>query len=97
MFLENAHSMIDNLIQGNSIKSRLKEFTNIKDIYPIGERGYFQNNLINSLVGAGTGPERFEDLLELSIGGQFGDSQNPWEAQLTGSKGNIGFDISKLF
>ena len=97
MFLENAHSTIDNLIQSFSIENKLKEITNIKDIYPIGERGYFQNNLINSLVGAGTGPEKFEDLLELSIGGQFGGHDKPWEAQLTGSKGNIGFDISKLF
>ena len=97
MFLENAHSTIDNLIQSFSIENKLKEITNIKDIYPIGERGYFQNNLINYLVGAGTGPEKFEDLLELRIGGQFGGHDKPWEAQLTGSKGNIGFDISKLF
>jgi hypothetical protein len=98
--LENAHSQINSLIEGNIIKNQLRDITGIKDMYSLGRRdkGFFQNNLIDALVGSiGGGKPGFEELFQFSLGGEFGKGPNPWATRLAGSKGNIGFDLSKLF
>ena len=101
--IEKAHDTIDGLIQKTDIESLLKGFlqekTNIQDSYPIGKqgKGYIKNNLLDSIIQSQLKPQlNLEDLLNVSVGGKFG-KQNGWGAELSGGKGRVGFNISKLF
>ena len=97
--LSNAHSKIDTLIEGDKLRSSLKELTNIKDVYSFGKqkRGFFTNNLIDSFVDSQIEKNaQLEDLLQLGIGGSFG-KENQWGAGLTGGKGWGEFNIGRSY
>ena len=101
--LEKAHDAIDGIIRKTDIKGMLKgllqEKTNIQDIYSFGKqgKGYFKNNLLDAIINSQTSSNNnFEDLLKLTVGGRFGPKDN-WKAEVSGGKGQAGFNIAKLF
>jgi hypothetical protein len=92
---ENAHSQIDSLMEGDRLKSSLKNFTGIKDSYSLGDNKslMFGNNLINSLVQSGMNKDlNFEDLFGMSLGGDFG-KKNKFNWLLSGGKDRANLDI----
>jgi hypothetical protein len=102
-FFENAHSNIDSLIEGNQIKNRLKEITGLKDSYRFGKekRGMFSQNILDSIVDvknplSGERGNNIEDMLKGSLSMELGKNRN-WLAELFGSKGNVGFNLSRRF
>ena len=102
-FLKNAHSGIDSLITADDFKLKLKELTGLQDAYRFGKqgRGMFNQNLLNSLVDvnnpfSSSRGANIEDLLGASLSMQLGKKRNLM-AELFGSKGNIGFNLSGKF
>ena len=92
---ENAHSQIDSLMKGDPVKDYLKNMTGLKDMYKFGERDslMFSNNLINSLVGSMINKDsNFEDLFNMSLGGDFGKKNN-FNWLLSGGKDRANLDI----
>jgi hypothetical protein len=101
--IERAHDNIDGLIQKADVKGMLKDYlkeqTNIQDMYTFGKqgKGYFVNNLLDSMIASQIQPKaKFEDLLNVAVGGTFGPKDN-WKAELAGGKGRVGFNLAKLF
>ena len=102
-FFENAHTGIDSLITGNEMKNKLKGLTGLQDTYRFGKqgRGMFSQNLLNSLVDtnnpfSSSRGTNIEDMLGASLSMQLGKKRNLM-AELFGSKGNIGFNLSGKF
>ena len=102
-FLKNAHSGIDSLITADDFKLKLKDLTGLQDAYGFGKqgRGMFNQNLLNSLVDvnnpfSSSRGANIEDLLGASLSMQLGKKRNLM-AELFGSKGNIGFNLSGKF
>lgn len=102
-FLKNAHSGIDSLITADDFKLKLKDLTGLQDAYRFGKqgRGMFNQNLLNSLVDvnnpfSSSRGANIEDLLGASLSMQLGKKRNLM-AELFGSKGNIGFNLSGKF
>ena len=102
-FLKNAHSGIDSLITADDFKLKLKDLTGLQDAYRFGKqgRGMFNKNLLNSLVDvnnpfSSSRGANIEDLLGASLSMQLGKKRNLM-AELFGSKGNIGFNLSGKF
>ena len=102
-FFENAHSNIDSLIEGNQIKDRLKDITRLQDSFRFGKegRGMFSQNIIDSIVDVNNPlsvarGNNIEDMLGGSLSMELGKNRD-WLAELFGSKGNVGFNISKRF
>jgi hypothetical protein len=85
-FLENAHSSIDRII----------DKTKLIDDFKFGQHGNIQTNILESLLKSQMGSNNLEDLLKISIGGKFGQNKGIGFG-LEGSKGNIGFNLSKSF
>ena len=101
--LEKAHDAIDGIIRKTDIKGMLKgllqEKTNIQDIYSFGKqgKGYFKNNLLDAIINSqASSNNNFEDLFNVALGGRFGPKNN-WKAEVSGGKGQAGFNIAKLF
>ena len=95
----NAHSRIDNLINGNDLKNILKDMSGLQDMYKFGKEkeGFFTNNLINSLVDSKINKKnKFEDMLQFGIGATFG-KENKANINLKGGKGWANLGISKGF
>ena len=96
---ENAHSNIDRLIKGDPIKNYFKNLTGLKDRYSFGPMNsmFFSNNLINALIDSQMDKNiDMENLLKLSLGGQFGKKDN-WNWLLSGGKGQGQFRFGKNF
>ena len=84
--IENAHSSIDNII----------DQAKLLDDFKFGQHGNVQTNLLESLLKSTTGGGSLEDLLQLSLNARFGKNKGA-SLGLTGSKGNVGLNISKFF
>ena len=96
---ENAHSNIDKIIKGGQVKDYLKNLTGLKDRYSFGPMNsmFFSNNLINALIDSQMDKNiDMENLLKLSLGGQFGKKDN-WDWSLSGGKGQGQFRFGKNF
>ena len=101
--LENAHSGIDSLISANSLKTKLKDFTRLQDSFRFGKegRGMFNQNILNSLVDTNNPFSEskgmdIEDMLGASLSMKLGKKRNLM-AELFGSRGNVGFNLSGKF
>jgi len=95
----NAHSKIDNLINGNDLKNTLKDMSGLQNMYKLGKekQGFFTNNLIDALVDSKINEKnKFEDMLQFGIGTSFG-KENKASINLTGGKGWANLGISKGF
>jgi hypothetical protein len=58
--------------------------------------GNIQTNILESLIKSKLSDRNFEDLLNINISGRLGKDKN-LDYNLSGSKGNIGLNLSKLF
>lgn len=97
--LENAHSNIDSLLNADFMRNFLKENTGIGSQLTFGKqgRGFATNNIIDALIDSQLSDEKsIEDLLNLSIGGQFGKNRNLL-AEVFGGKGFGGLNITGKF
>ena len=84
--IENAHSSIDNII----------DQAKLMDDFRFGQHGNLQTNLLESLVGSSRGQGSLEDLLQLSLSAKMGKNKGT-QLDMSGSKGNFGLNLSKLF
>jgi hypothetical protein len=55
-----------------------------------------QTNILESFIKSKSSDKNFEDLLNINISGRLGKDKN-LDYNLSGSKGNIGLNLSKLF
>ena len=101
--LENAHTGIDSLISADDFKLKLKDITGLQDAYRFGRegRGMFNQNILNSLVDINNPFSKkrganLDDMLRASLSMELGKKRNLM-AELFGSKGNIGFNLSGRF
>tara|TARA_R100000742_G_C4223246_1_gene46482 strand:+ start:89 stop:418 length:330 start_codon:yes stop_codon:yes gene_type:complete len=84
--IENAHSSIDNII----------DQAKLMDDFRFGQHGNLQTNLLESLIGSSRGKGGLEDLLKLSLSAKMGKNKGT-QLDMSGSKGNFGLNLSKLF
>tara|TARA_R100000664_G_C2752696_1_gene139976 strand:+ start:1462 stop:1734 length:273 start_codon:yes stop_codon:yes gene_type:complete len=84
--IENAHSSIDNII----------DQAKLMDDFRFGQHGNLQTNLLESLVGSSRGQGSLEDLIQLSLSAKMGKNKGT-QLDMSGSKGNFGLNLSKLF
>ena len=61
-----------------------------------GNQGNIQTNILESFIKSQSSDRNFEDLLNINISGRLGKDKN-LDYNLSGSKGNIGLNLSKLF
>ena len=96
--MENAHSNIDSLINMDFLRNKLTELSGLQEGYQFGNqgRGFFSNNIIDSLVDSQTKNRGIEDLLKFGLGGSFGQD-NQWSSMLQGGKGWGKFNIGRSF
>lgn len=99
--LSNMIRDIDDFKFGEKITSDLpgifKENQYLEDMLNFyGNQGNIQTNILESFIKSQSSDRNFEDLLNINISGRLGKDKN-LDYNLSGSKGNIGLNLSKLF
>ena len=88
-----AHDSINKLILQSTLSNMIRD---IDDFKYGRHHGNIQTNILESFIKSQSSDRNLEDLLNINISGRLGEDKN-LDYNLSGSKGNIGLNLSKLF